>query len=732
MDRQVIQKFIATHENGMSGNNALYMCPTVTSDLGNWTLVLNFLDLKPITMKSIIRHFSLFLLLLSPSLYGQVSNRLEMLDIFNLEYVSDPQISPDGSKVIYVRNFKDVMTDRNLSNLWIANFDGSQNRPLTTGEHNDRSPVWSHDGSKIVYLSNKSGQTELYLRWMDTGDEMVLVNSEKTPSNISWSPDDKYLAFSMFMPVAKPSPIQMPAKPAGAKWNNPPKYVDELTWRMDGVGELPNGYTQLFTVPVSGGTPRQVTESHFNHSSPEWSSDGSKLYFSANMRDDAELEIQDSDIYTIDLKSGDIKQLTKRYGPDGDPKISPDGKLMAYLGYDDLYKGYQLSRLYVANADGINSKLISGNLDRDVSDITWAADSKSIYFLYTDKAHVKIANINLSGKVTDLTEGLGGNSIGRPYTSGSYSIAANGNYAYTWAETTEPADLGTGNKGNNRRVTKVNEDLFDHKQLGEVEEIWYKSSHDGLDIHGWIVTPPDFDPSKKYPLILEIHGGPFTSYGPEFSAEIQLMAAQGYVVLYTNPRGSTSYGEAFGNEINKNYPSHDYDDLMSGVDEVISRGYIDESQLFVTGGSGGGVLTSWIVGKTNRFKAAVVAKPVINWFSWSLNADMSAFATRYWFEKKPWEDPETYMKHSPISYVGNVTTPTMLLTGEADLRTPIHESEQFYTALKLQGVETAMVRIPGAFHGIAAQPSNLIGKVAAILTWFDKYKTEPVSLERDK
>lgn len=345
---------------------------------------------------------------------------------------------------------------------------------------------------------------------------------------------------------------------------------------------------------------------------------------------------------------------------------------------------------------------------------------------------MKIANISLSGKVTDLTEGLGGTSIGRPYTSGSYSIAANGNYAYTWGETLEPADLGTGNKGNNRRVTQVNEDLFDHKQLGKVEEIWYKSSYDGLDINGWIVTPPDFDPTKKYPLILEIHGGPFSSYGPEFSAEIQLMAAKGYVVLYTNPRGSTSYGEAFGNEINKNYPSHDYDDLMSGVDEMIRRGYIDESQLFVTGGSGGGVLTSWIVGKTNRFKAAVVAKPVINWYSWSLNADMSAFATRYWFEKKPWEDPESYIKHSPISLVGNVTTPTMLLTGEADLRTPIHESEQFYTALKLRGIETAMVRIPGAFHGIAAQPSNLIGKVAAILSWFDKYRTESVSLERDK
>ena len=533
----------------------------------------------------------------------------------------------------------------------------------------------------------------------------------------------------MFVPKLKPSPIKMPAKPAGATWNAPPKYVDDLGWRRDGQGEVPSGSQQLFTVPVSGGTPRQITDAPFDHGNAVWAKDGQHLYFSANMREDREIEGSDSDIYSVSISDGKLTKLTDRYGPDGNPTISPDGKKMAYLGFDDNYNGYQISRLYVANVDGSNSQLISGNLDRDVNDITWSADGKGLYFQYVDKAHTKIAYMTLKGKVSDITEGLGGGTLGRPYTSGSYSIADNGNYAYTWAETLEPADLGVGNAGKNKRVTKVNEDLFDYKKLGKVEEIWYKSSVDGLDINGWIVTPADFDPNKKYPLILEIHGGPFSSYGPVFSGEIQLMAAAGYVVLYTNPRGSTSYGFDFGNEIDKNYPSKDYDDLMSGVDEVISRGYIDESQLFVTGGSGGGVLTAWIVGKTDRFKAAVVAKPVINWFSWALYSDMSAFATRYWFEKRPWEDPEKYMKHSPISLIGNVTTPTMLLTGESDLRTPIHESEQYFSALKLQGVETAMVRIPGAYHGIAARPSNLIGKVSAILGWFDKYRTDAVSMD---
>jgi dipeptidyl aminopeptidase/acylaminoacyl peptidase len=663
---------------------------------------------------------------------AQVSDTFDMLDVFDLEYVSDPQISPDGKKVIYVRNFSDIMTDRNLSNLWIADFDGAQHRPLTTGEHNDRSPRWSHDGQKIIYTSNKSGKSEIYLRWMDSTEEMVLVNSEKSPSSVTWSPDDKHLAFTMFVPKAKPSPIKMPAAPKGATWNAPPKYIDALGWRSDGIGELAGGNQQLFTVPVAGGTPRQLTDSPFDHGSAVWGKNGKSLYFSANMRADNEIEGSDSDIYSISVSTGNLTKLTNRYGPDGNPTISPDGKKMAYLGFDDEYRGYQINRLYLANIDGSNSELISGNLDRDVSNITWSADGKGLYFQYVDKAHTKIAYMTLKGKVNDITAGLGGVSLNRPYTSGDFSIAANGNYAYTWAETIEPSDLGVGNDGKNKRITKVNEDLFDYKKLGSVEEIWYKSSVDGLDINGWIVKPADFDPNKKYPLILEIHGGPFSSYGPTFSGEIQLMAAAGYVVIYTNPRGSTSYGYDFGNQIDKNYPSKDYDDLMSGVDEVIKRGYIDESQLFVTGGSGGGVLTSWIIGKTNRFRAAVVAKPVINWYSWALYSDMSAFATRYWFDKRPWEDPETYMKYSPISLVGNVTTPTMLLTGESDLRTPIHESEQYYTALKLQGVPTAMVRIPNAYHGIASSPSKLIAKVAAILTWFDKYKEEPTRLNMKK
>jgi len=276
-----------------------------------------------------------------------------------------------------------------------------------------------------------------------------------------------------------------------------------------------------------------------------------------------------------------------------------------------------------------------------------------------------------------------------------------------------------------RLVTALNEDLLAHRKLGAVEEITWTSSYDGREIQGWIVTPPDFDPRRKYPLLLEIHGGPFANYGPRFAAEDQLYAADGYVVLYANPRGSTSYGEEFGNLIHHNYPSQDYDDLISGVDAALARGYGDADSLFVTGGSGGGVLSAWIIGKTNRFRAAAVQKPVINWYSFVLYSDGPAFFYKYWFPGPPWENERHYMARSPISLVGNVTTPTMLITGERDYRTPIAEIEQYYAALKIRGVDAAMVRVPDAGHDIAGRPSNLIAKVEYVLGWFRRYRARP-------
>ena len=488
---------------------------------------------------------------------------------------------------------------------------------------------------------------------------------------------------------------------------------------------MKNETKQLFVLSADGGTPRQLTFGNAKvNGTPEWSKNGNSILFSSNRHEDREMEPRNSEVYEIDIESLKVTALTKRHGPDANPKISPDGKSIAYLGYDDNYDGYQVVHLYVMNKNGQTPKCVSCNFDRDVENINWSKDGKGIYFQYNDEGNTKIAISDLNGKITDLAKNVGGLSIGRPYSGGQYSVAPNGKFAFTHSTPDHPADLATGDSNSKKvnRLTRLNDDLFTHKKLGAVEEIWYESSFDKRKIQGWICKPPNFDPTKKYPFILEIHGGPFADYGDRFSAEIQLFAAAGYVVLYTNPRGSTSYGKEFGNLIHHNYPSQDYDDLMSGVDAVIKKGYIDEDNLMVTGGSGGGVLTSWIVGKTNRFRAAVVAKPVINWYSFVLYADNPATFYKYWFPGKPWDHMEHYMKRSPISLVGNVKTPTMLLTGEQDYRTPMGESEQYYAALKLNNVETALVRIQGSGHGIAAKPSNLMAKVVYILGWFERYK----------
>ena len=327
-----------------------------------------------------------------------------------------------------------------------------------------------------------------------------------------------------------------------------------------------------------------------------------------------------------------------------------------------------------------------------------------------------------------LAEDLGGTSYGRPYGGGSFSVARDGSLALNQTRPEFPGEVAVGAGGRDiRRITSLNEDLLANRRLGEVEEIWWESSFDGRPVQGWIVKPPDFDPGRRYPLILEIHGGPVSNYGDRFSAEMQLLAAAGYVVLYANPRGSTSYGEAFADLLYHNYPGEDYDDLISGVDAVIERGYVDEDNLFVTGGSAGGIMTAWIVGKTDRFRAAVSQKPVVNWISKTLTADnwYGYYHSRY--EGLPWEDPEPYWEFSPISLVGNVNTPTMIITGEEDLRTPLSESYQMFHALKLRGIDTAVIRLPGASHDMSRRPSQLMAKIANIVAWFEKYRTPPAT-----
>ncbi|HUO53008.1 MAG TPA: S9 family peptidase [Gemmatimonadaceae bacterium] len=674
-----------------------------------------------------MRRTAIFLAALAPLvLRAQADTAIHRFtgrDVFDLEWAADPQIAPDGRRIAFVRAGFDIMKDDERGRLWVIDADGGNLRPLLDQSRDASSPRWSPDGTRLLFVSTAEGKSQIFVRWMDSGQEATLTALPQAPRGIAWSRDGKWIAFTMFVPEEPKPMIAMPDKPAGAQWAAAPKYIDQVVYRNDGAGYARRGRRHLFVIPAEGGAARQVTFGPYDDGAPEWSADGSALLFSANRHPNADYDPNDSEIYEVRLADGAVRALTARHGPDEEPVVSPDGARIAYAGYDDRYQGYQVTHLYVMNRDGSGSRMISGSYDRDVGGLAWARDGKGIYFQSDDQGDTRIGYITLDGKITMVANALGGLDLGRPYGGGSFTVAGDGRIAFNTVGPDHPADVALAALGKPaQRLTRLNRNLLDYRTLGSVEEVWFPSSYDKQKVQGWLVKPPGFDPKKKYPLVLEIHGGPFANYGPRFASEIQLYAAAGNLVLYTNPRGSTSYGETFGNLIHHDYPDHDYDDLMSGVDAVIARGIVDTTNLFVTGGSGGGVLTAWIVGHTHRFRAAVVQKPVINWYSFVLTADVDVFFTRYWFPAFPWDSAAQYMRRSPISYVGNVTTPTMLVTGEVDYRTPSSEAEQFYMALKLRQVPSAMVRFPEASHEISARPSYLVAKVAYILAWFDKYR----------
>ncbi|WP_372621828.1 S9 family peptidase [Alteromonas stellipolaris] len=661
------------------------------------------------------------------------SNTLSLKDVFNLEYAANPVVTPDGKHVVYERRSMDIMTDSMRRNLWTIALDGSAHLPILSDSKNHFNPVFSPDGAKMAYLSSKEGKVQVYLKDLASNSTTRVTDVAMRPSGMSFSPDGKYLAFAMFTPTKAKPLFNLDFKPKGAKWAETPQYIDQTNFQRDGVGMKRPGNMQIYVVPTIGGTPRQITSGEHDHAGTiAWSDNGQQIIISANTSDEADFDMLNSDLFSIDVKTSKVTRLTDMSGPERSPHLSPNGNKIAFVGNEDNGKSNQLSHLYVMNSDGTGIENLTSELDRSVGAIKWADNGKGVYFSYDDMGKKSVAYVSLSGKISTKTSDLGGTSLGRPYTSGDYDVTPKGSVVYTASMGDRPADLAiVTSKGKVKQLTDLNGDVFDHITVNKPELVDLKSSVDNRDLQAWLVTPPNFDPKKKYPLILEIHGGPHTAYGPNYSTEIQLMAAAGYVVLYGNPRGSTSQGEEFANLIDKNYPSQDYDDLMDMVDAAIAKGYVDESNLFVTGGSGGGTLTSWIIGKTDRFKASVVAKPVINWTSMIGTSDIYAYMSKYWFTDLPWNDYEQYWNRSPLSLVGNVTTPTMVLTGELDVRTPMSESEQYYGALRLQGVDSALVRIQGAYHGIAAKPSNLARKVGYILAWFDKYKDDTNSEKKE-
>jgi len=641
------------------------------------------------------------------------------------EQVSDPQIAPDGAQIVYTRRWVNKLEDKWESALWIMNADGSHQRFLVKGSN----ARWSPDGMRIAFLADGEPKgTQLFVRWMDAeGAVTQITRVEETPADPRWSPDGKAISFAMLVPDSTVWKISLPQPPQGAKWTPAPRVVDELHYRQDRVGFMKQGFTHLFLVPAEGGTPRQLTSGHWNVGARfdglsarvgyDWTADSKTLVFDGLRDTTWDGQYRVSRIYALDVASGAIRTLVSRPGYWADPTVSPDGRMVAFTGYDSSEHTHRTSDLYAIAIDGSGMRDLSKSLDRDPGDLTWAPDGKAIYFTAPDRGSINVHVTDLGGGVRDVTQGVQVVSL----SSVARTLMAVG----VGSDPAHPADVvrldlrKPGSQGLSR-LTNVNEDVLANKRLARTEEIWYTSTG-GTKVQGWVVKPPSLGPGKRYPLILEIHGGPFAMYNVGFSYMFQNFAANGYVVLFVNPRGSTGYGDGFSNGIDHNYPGPDFDDLMAGVDAVIARGLVDSTRMYVSGCSGGGVLSSWVIGHTTRFAAAAVRCPVIDWIAMAGETDIPLF-TYSFFHQPFWEKADEWLAHSSLMFVGRVTTPTLLMTGELDRRTPIPQTEEYYAALKMRHVPAVMLRFNEEFHGTGSKPSNFMRTQLYMMSWFEKHK----------
>lgn len=657
---------------------------------------------------------------------------LKVADLLDLEKVTGAQISPDGSQVLYTRRWVDQSVDRWASAIWIMDADGSRQRYLEKGGN----ARWSPTGDRILFIANgDNDKPQIFVRWMtNEGSTSQVTRIEMKPVSPTWAPDGHSIAFVAVVPEKDDWKIELPEKPEGATWTQAPRILDDLYYRQEKVGYMEPGFSHLFIVPASAGKARQLTEGSWNvgaRRSPNGLFDGANLSWSPDSKSilfdgygaggDGGLvtDYRLSHIYRLDVESRELQQLTKTDGLWREPLVSPDGKRVVYEGHPASGMTYELNRLYVMNVDGSGSKLLSEEFDRPTTgEKWWAADNKQVYLSALQDGYVNVFRIDNRGRVNAVTEGkqvAGLDSVTGNTTRGVGIISS-------YYEPGDVYSIDLSGKKEPIRLTDVNADLLVGKTLGHHEEIWFEAE-DGNRAHGWIIQPPNFDPEKTYPLLMEIHGGPFGMYQGRFVFDYQVFAANGFVVLYTNPRGSTGYGEEFSQAIDHAYPSVDYLDLMGAVDDTLAKGYIDEKRLYVGGCSGGGVLTSWVIGHTNRFAAASVRCPVTNWLSMFGQTDIPNF-TQSFFQKPFWEDPSDWLHHSPIMYVGNVTTPTIVMTGEQDLRTPMAQSEEYYAALKIAGVPSRLLRFNDQFHGTSTHPSNAMRSMLYLMSWYNRYNLD--------
>ncbi len=725
-------------------------------------------------------------------------------DIFQFNWIGDPQISPDGARVAFVRVTVDEKKTGYETSIWSVSMKGDEPpRRMTDGKH-DSSPRWSPDGKWLVFVRTPEAAAagaagggpggaagarppapQLYLLPVSGGGESwKITDLPRGAGGPVWSPDSKIIAFtsdtspedlakqrrresapkgkseekaSADKPEAGPStperetpahsgdpgPAAAKPEPAEPEHESDVRVITRSVYRSNGAGYLDYKHPQhiwVMATPQSSEDevkPRQLTSGKFQEDGIMWAKDSSTLYFTSTRVDDPSYESPRADVYSISAAGGEPARVLSINMAPREMSLSPDGKRLAFCAsVEEPVQSYTEPDLWVVElAANAKPRNLTTNYDFDVCSgvggdqgtpraggqdhVVWTSDGNNLIVTTAREGRANLIAVDVaSGKITELTSGKQAVERFRATDDGKTLVAL-------ISTPTNIGDLFVLNHGSTappRQITHINEKLFSQLNLTEPEEIWY-TSFDGKKIHAWIQKPPDFSAGKKYPLILNIHGGPHTAYGFVFDHEFQWMAAKGYVVLYPNPRGSTSYGQQFGNIIQYHYPGDDFKDLMAGVDEALKRGYVDPKKLGVTGGSGGGLLTDWVVGHTDRFAAAVAQRDIASWAAWWYSADFTLFQPS-WFKAPPFQDPQDYVQRSPITYIQNVHTPLMLVLGEADYRTPPEAGgEEMFRALKFLKRPVVMVRFPGESHELSrsGQPWHRVERLQHIVGWFDKY-----------
>ena len=660
--------------------------------------------------------------------------RITAEDLYRFRVVKDLRISPDGRWVVYVVERVDRKTEKKYTNLWLAPTQGGPPRPFTTGDHQDTMPRWSPDGKTIAFVSNRDDekQPQIYLIPLDGGEARRLTRLQGQFGDLVWSPDGRRLAVQFRKKDAEA--LAREKDPRGKELGVVERHITRLFYKQDGAGFLPHERWHLWVVEVPSGRARQLTHGAVHDEvMPAWSPDGQWLVFVSNRQPDPDREPDAVDLWRIPAAGGEMERIPTPYGPKGSPAVSPDGRFIAYYGREGRQEWWRNQSLWVVPWEGGPARNLTGGYDLHaavdiLNDIIgawatprplWTPDSQALYFPVAWHGRVQVRRVNRDG--TNL-----GMVVDRDGAVGLFDLDASGrSLAYFFGTFTDPGqvwvrDLRTGR---DRRLTRLNAWL-QRVDLGTIEEAWVTSA-DGYRVHGWVLKPPGFDPNTRYPAILEIHGGPQTQYGLAFMHEFYYLAAQGWVVAFSNPRGGRGYGEAHTKAIWGDWGSYDYQDLMAWADHLARLPFVDPERMGVTGGSYGGFMTLWIIGHTHRFKAAVAQRVVSNFISMWGTSDFNWIFQFPLGGQPPWEALEHYWKHSPVAYLPQARTPTLIIHSEQDHRTPIEQGEQAFVILKYQGVPTEFVRFPDEPHGLSrvGRTDRRIARLRHIVRWFRRYLT---------